>query len=201
LNDYINEAYLYYWQWLVKAKHPDTLLSVLIDIPADDTGIPLPDDYMQARLVERVLPTQRVPLQWFERFEESVYTSGVPSDNTGYIPRYRIERDRLFLEPVPNSAITQGIKLTYYFHPAELVNDTDEPDIAFKSIYHDLLVYQATTIAKSKEEGIGGGGVDLGPWGILMKKKELAFQETISPPSVQRLYVTAFVGGSDGEYS
>ena len=62
LNDYINEAYRYYWQWLFNANHPDALKNTLLDIQPQETGTDLPTDFHKVRLLERVKDNVLYPL-------------------------------------------------------------------------------------------------------------------------------------------
>lgn len=195
LNDYINEGYLYYWQWFISAKNPGAIKNTTLNIVGGTASIALPADFCMARLVERVLSTGTFPLWYSERADLPNYTAGVPSGNDTYLPKVRFEGANVILEPTPSDSVTGGIKLTYYFYPDRLTADSGvsgTPNAAFHDFFHDLIVYQCVLLAKAKEEHLGGGGADLGAWGALMRDKEQKFKETIETPTTQRQYVQPF---------
>lgn len=191
LNDYLNEAYYYYWQWLLNARDNRALKSTTLNIVADTAEIALPSDFVAARLVEKVENNVTYPIEWFERFDEPNYTGGVTYSS--HYPNFtvRFVGSNLVLEPTPNTSETGGIKLTYYFYPAEMSIDTESPDAGFSPLYHDLLPYKASVFAKTKEEQYGGGA-PLGSWEYLCQQKEQQFKASIELPSVQRACARPF---------
>lgn len=191
LNDYINEAYYYYWQWLLNARDNRALKSTTLNIVAGTAEIALPSDFIAARLVEKVEDNATYPIEWFERFDESNYTSGVTYSS--HYPNFtvRFVGSNLVLEPTPNTSETGGIKLTYYYYPTELTDDDHSPDAGFSPLYHDILPFKASTYAKTKEESYGGGA-PVGSWEFLCQQKEQQFKASIELPSVQRTYASPF---------
>lgn len=191
LTDYINEAYYYYWQWLLNARDNRALKSTTLNIVADTAEIALPSDFISARLIEKVEDNSTYPIEWFERFDEPNYTGGV--SYTGYYSGFTIRfvGTDLVLEPTPNTSETGGIKLTYYFLPAELSDDSDTPDAGFSALYHDLLLFKAAVFAKTKEESYGGGA-PVGSWEYICQQKEQQFKASIEQPSVQRMAARPF---------
>lgn len=191
LTDYINEAYYYYWEWLLNARDNRSLKSTTLDIVAGTAEIALPSDFVVARLVEKVEDNSTYPIKWFERFDEPNYTAGVSYSN--YYPDFTIRfvGSNVVLEPTPNTSQTGGIKLTYYFHPTELSDDTDIPDAGFSPLYHSLLPFKAAVYAKTKEEAYGGGA-PVGSWEYICQQKEQQFKASIEMPSVQRVCARPF---------
>ena len=192
LDGYIGESYFDLWQIMLNAKHQGTLKTDLLDIVGGTAEIPLPTDFSAARLVERVIDGGTVPLWWEERFDQPNYTTGITS---GYRFNVRFVGQNLVCEPTPSDSQTDGIKLTYYFFPEQLEDDIDTPNAALHAFYHDLIPYGAVVIAKSKEEMVGGGGADLGPWGALMQAKLERFKASVELPSVTRQAVEPFEMG------
>jgi hypothetical protein len=191
LTDYINESYYYYWQWLLNARDNRALKSTTLDIVAGTAEIAVPSDYISARLIEKVEDNSTCPIQWFERFDEPNYTGG--SSYSNYYPNFtaRFVGTDLVLEPTPNTSETGGIKLTYYFYPAELSDDSDTPVAGFSPIYHDLIPFKAAVISKTKEESYGGGA-PVGSWEYICQQKEKEFKASIELPSTQRVSVKPF---------
>lgn len=177
---------------MLAARHNGTLTNTSLDIVAATATIALPSNFAFARLVERVITSGTVPLWWNERFDSPNYTAGVTSSSDYYLPHIRFEGVNLVLEPTPLESVTGGIKLTYYFLPTRLSNNTDTPSAAFHEFYHDLLVGYCVIQAKSKEEAIGQGGADLGAFGAMQAQKEQMFKSTIEVPTVQRSAVQPF---------
>lgn len=189
LNDYVNDGYLHYWQWMVNAKHPGTFKSTTLNIVSGTSTIALPSDYLEARLVERVFDAALVPMQYQPRFDTSKATSGIVATSLlGYLPSYDFIGQNLDLNPTPQESVTSGIKLTYIFWPDRLSANGDTPNAAFHSGFHDLLVGWAVIQAKEKEEMVGGGGADAGPVLASQKRREDAFKASIELPTLQRFY-------------
>ncbi len=198
LDDYINEGYLYYWQWMINARHPGAMKNTPLNITGGTATIALPADFCMARLVERVVTSGTYPLWYQERVDDPNYTAGVPSNTDLYMPKVRFEGANLVIEPTPSDTVTGGIKLTYYFYPDRMTTDTGAtgtPNAAIHDFFHDLLVYQCVLLAKAKEEHLDSGSSDLGAWGVLMREKEQAFKSTIETPTTQRQYVQPFIIG------
>ena len=196
LIDYVNEGYIHYWQWLIQAGHPAAISdpSTSLDIVDGVNEIALPLDFVKARLVERVMDSATIPMEFFERFDTSNRTSGVSTNSLlGYVPRYRFQGPSLVLEPTPCMSQTGGILLTYFYNPDRLTSG-DTPSAPFDDLYSDLLVLYAIICAKEHEEMIspGTGGVDSAPFLGRLQRLEQKFKESIEPMSTQRLYSEAF---------
>lgn len=190
LDDYLNEGYFHYWQWMLNARYQRCRKSVFLNIVANNEAIVLPSDFAIADRVEQVRDSVTVPLRWRERFDEPNYTNGAFGWGNYTVT---FEGASLILEPTPGENVTGGIKLRYFYFPVRLVNDGDSPDAAFLDFYQDIIIGQAVLFAKAKEEAIGQGGADLGPFGALLSAKEQKFKETIELPTIQRQAVEQFV--------
>ena len=88
--------------------------------------------------------------------------------------------------------VSDGIKLTYFFIPDRLSDNSDEPDAGFNQFYHELIITKAVILAKEKEEAVGGGGADLGPFLRTLAEREQKFKESIELSTYQRFYVTMY---------
>lgn len=191
LNDYINQAYFYYWQKMIEAVNPGCLKITLLDIVANSPNVALPSDYIKERLIERVLSTGKtVPLPYRERFETT--NELAPNSGDSYIPIHRFVGRNVVLEPTPIFNQVGGIKLTHFFQISELAADGTSPDPGFIELYHWLLVYKTALSAKEKEEALGFGGVDMGPIKMKLNELEQAFKDNIESESLQRQYTELY---------
>lgn len=191
LNDYINQAYYFYWQKMIDAVNPGTMTEVFLDITQNSANVPLPADYVKERLIERVLSTGKtVPLPYRERFETTNQMAANAGDS--YIPNHRFVGRNVKLEPTPIFSEVGGIKFTYHFVPPELTADADSPDPGLSSLFHWLLVYKTALSAKEKEEALGFGGVDMGPIKVKLNELELAFKDNIETESLLRQYTELY---------
>ena len=182
LNAYINEGNRHYWKMLILAQNPISLTSAKLSIVAGTDTVALPDDFIKARLLEKIYSTYTKPLVFFERYDLPSGTSG--SSTNDYI--YRFIGSNLLLEPTPQTTETNALKLTYFKRCVEMDDDSESPE--FDEIYHDMLVDFCVCRAKEKEED-GGDGT---PFAIQLKEKEQFFKEMIENSTIQRRYTQPF---------
>lgn len=185
LNDFINQGYRYYWQWMIQAGQYITLKETNLDIVASTSTIALPSDFIKVKMLERVIDGIQIPLDYYDRTESENYTTGVSTAN--FLYSYRLLGANLVLEPTPQESATSGLKLTYFYMMDEMDDDSDIPLIPL--LYHDLLVSYAVIQAKEKEEGLAGGGADMSPFVMTMQQQEQLFKESIEPDSLQSQFV------------
>lgn len=193
LTNYINDAYLFYWQWYIDAEHPGAIAETSLNIVAGTATISLPSDFCKARLVERVYSDYTIPLQYIERWDRANRTSG--SSLFNQTPSYRIAGSngiKLILEPTPQESVTSGIKLHYFFYPLRLEDSFDEPETAFNDFFHDIIIVKAAVLAKDKEESVAGGGSPTAGFSRYLEEREQKLKETIAQASLQRTYVEPF---------
>ena len=188
LNNYINQGYYFYWNQAIREQYFLTLKATTLDIVAGTAEIALPSDYLQARLVEKVFTDRTVPLQYQERFMESNGTSTGLTNRTLFT--YAYVGSNLVLQPTPQTSETGGIKLTYFYRPALLSDDTDEPVI--DPFYQDLLVLYCVVEAKQKEEAIANTGADLAPFVMTLRNLEQSYKEMIEQSTIQPSYVRPY---------
>jgi hypothetical protein len=70
---------------------------------------------------------------------------GIPSD-------YSIIGNNIVTSIPPNKSLVDGLKVTFVPYPLNLVNDTDEVDVAFTGLGEQCIAYYAVLMAKSQEE-------------------------------------------------
>jgi len=187
--DYINDGYYQYWMWMIRAVNRGVVKSTTLNITADTAEIALPSDYFLARLVERVVDSATIPMDYKERYDSANRTSGTSSSASfGYVPQYHFEGQNLIIEPTPGDTVANGIKLTYIFIPDRMTAGTDEPDDGFPDFFHDLLVGYCVIQAKEKEEMVTPGGADISPFVVSQGKREQMFKEVIELETLQRIY-------------
>lgn len=192
LNNAINEGYFYYWQWLIQASSPNALFGpTLLNIVADTATVALPSDCIKIRLLEKLVGTEWVPLDYFERFDTSTSSQSVgwtynESQNFSLVGR------NLVLDPIPAESVTGGLRVTYYFRPTRLTSDSHSPNDGFDALYHDLLHLYCVKKAKAKEEGVAGGGADSTPFLSDLAQLEAQFKQSIEPATQHRSYTQLF---------
>lgn len=192
LDDYINETYRKIWQLLIDDSNRKALKTDDLSLVENTREIALPTDFVKVRLLEHKVGTVYYPCTYYERYDTSVGTDESPYSEVGdqYAFAYSFLGDNLILEPTPMNSETDTLRMTYFYVPDYLDDDTDEPNIP--TIYQDLLVLGCVIQAKEKEEMIGGGGTSTAPfvsdYNDLMDK----FRNSISKQSQQRTYSQPF---------
>lgn len=189
LNDYIDQGYNFYWQWMVQAQHNLTITTTTLNLVSGTATIALPSDFLEARLVERVTANYTIPLPYYERYNTLNMTSGYV-DNASAVYTCRFLGSSLLLEPTPQITETGGIKLTYFRTPTALSSDSDTPEIP--SIFHDMLVTYTVIQAKEKEEAESNQPADVAPFIRTLEKQEQLFKESIERSTTQRVFVQPF---------
>lgn len=102
LNNWITQAYYYYYQWIIQSFEGYFSKDTLIDIISGKSRYDTPSDFFKIRLLERILPTQTVPLRPFDRMETPNVTIGA-NYGTFNVPTYRFEGNYIILEPTPDT--------------------------------------------------------------------------------------------------
>lgn len=179
---------------MLRAGYYGCIATNSFDLAAGTASYALPADFVEARLVERILPGGTVPLDYNERYDTPNRTTGTTVNSSAYyLPSYHFEGANIVLEQTPQETTTglTGIKLTYWKIPVRLVSDSDTPDAAFKDLWHDMLVLYCAKGAKEKEELKGMGGVDFQITGTLARLEQ-SFKESINVPTAQRQTVQPY---------
>jgi hypothetical protein len=192
LDDYINETYRKIWELLIDNSYRKALKVANLNLVANTRTVALPSDYVKTRLIEHLVGSIYYPCKYYERYDTPVGSDSSPSAAYGdqYSFSYSFLGDSLVFEPTPINSETGSIRLTYFYIPDYLEDDTDEPDIP--SLYHDLFVLGCVIQAKEKEEMIGGGGASIAPFVSDYADLWDKFLNSISKQSQQRTYSQAF---------
>lgn len=122
------------------------------DLVAEQERYPWPLGFERCTKMEIVRTTGRtVPI---ERQERHFDVKSLPSDSQdSYTPTYRAISGGFVLEPAPNYAATDGLRLEYFGLPAELVADGDSWHVDFPRSFDELLIMDAA-IACLDSEGL-----------------------------------------------
>lgn len=192
LNNWINQAYFYYYMELVDAYESYFATVVLINIVAGTATYPLPLDFDKIRLLERIVDgTTTVPLQEFNRIEAPNVISGFTYTNS-YFPTYRFFGTNFLLEPTPSNSQTNGLRLEYVPIPLTMALDIDAPNPAFLDHWQEMIVLKAAISAKMKEEMVGNQGADLGPFMTMLTTWENKVKEALEQRTMARRYTEPF---------
>lgn len=185
LNNWLNQAYYYYYQWVIQSFEGYFSKDILVTITAGQPKYPVPADFFKIRLLERVLPTQTVPMRAFDRMETPNVTSGA-NYGTFNVPTYRFEGQNIVLEPTPDSTFVNGMRLEYYPQPISLTavgaTDSTTLDAGYLEVWEEPIVLRAVISAKQKEEAVANTGTDLGP----LWKQVLEYEQNIKEAAQQR---------------
>jgi hypothetical protein len=111
INNWLNQSYFYYYQWIMQSFQGYFLKDTLMDINAGQDKYTVPADFFKIRLLERILPTQTVPMRVFDRMESPNVTTGANYGNFA-VPTYRFEGEYIVLEPTPDSTFTSTDLIT-----------------------------------------------------------------------------------------
>jgi hypothetical protein len=149
---YINEAYKYYYNYLVHSDYNRLRSTTNLSIVSGTETVALPSGCLSCSMLERVFDTKTIPLEYKERFEYRNITSG--ADSSYYLPTWTVRGSNIVLEPTPTASWTNGLLLHYYPEPSEMSSDSDEPDAGFLSTFHGMLPVKAAIFAKEgRQEG------------------------------------------------
>lgn len=196
LNTWINQAYFYYYMWIVASFEGYFAKDILIDIVATQPKYAIPNDFYKIRLLERVYNSWTVPLRVYDRMETANITANSNYSQL-YLPTYRFEGQNIVLEPTPDTDITGGLRLEYVPQPTALTVDASTPDAGYLTMWEEPLVIRAAISAKMKEESVVNSGTDVGTLQSLMTNYEQTIKESFEQRTMQRRYTEPF-GPEDG---
>jgi hypothetical protein len=122
------------------------------DLVAEQERYPWPNGWERCTKMEIVRTDGRtVPI---ERHERHFSVKGLPSaTQDSYLPNYRAISGGFVLEPAPNYAATDGIRIEYFGLPAELVADGDRWHVDYPRSFDELVILDAA-IACLDSEGL-----------------------------------------------
>lgn len=177
---------------MVDLSYRKAMTVVDLDLTGLDRTVPLPDNFLKARLLEHKVGEVYFPCMYYNRFDTTAGSNTATSATVGdyYRFAYSFLGDDIILEPTPLNDETDSLRLTYFFEPEILEDDADEPD--FPSIYHRVLVLDSVIQAKGKEEMIAGVGADTDPFIREYQDLYNKFVDNISSQSSQRTFSEPF---------
>lgn len=190
INSQINEAYRFYWAFILKLDEAYFNTTSQISFDANSAGeYSLPADFFKLKLVSRNLSNSKAPLRYFERFENTI--SNLSSNSTYNLPTYRFRGKKIVFEPAPDFTETNACELEYTKKPTSLSASVDV-DTDFPDLGEDCIVLRATIKCKSIEEMIAGGGADTDPFIADLLSTEQMLKEAIEQRTTARVYVEQF---------
>lgn len=140
---WLNDAYLYMVDEITK-NNPDYFTkSSVTNIVADQQEYDLPTDFDKALMVNIKLNDTWFKALPFHNINSVPIHSRTDSTQgfTSSAPHYYIIGDNIGFMPIPETAVTGGIKVWYVYTPSELSADSDEP--AFSKKFHHIIKYGA----------------------------------------------------------
>lgn len=198
LNNWINQGYFFYYQWVVMSFDGYFAEETNLNIVANQALYPMPANFYKIRLLERIFSTFTVPLRVFDRMESANMTSNTNFSNL-YLPTYRFEGSSVVLEPTPGLSITNGLRLEYVPQPVQMNLDSDSPDPDFLVMWEETIVLRAAIAAKMKEESVVNQGTDVGTLQSLLGQWEQNIKESIEVRTEGRRYTEPY-GMDEGSY-
>jgi len=191
LIQYINQGYMYLWQILIDAGNRKSLkVDSTLGTTANTREVALPSDFNRVRLLEHLNGSIWYPCKFYERYDTLVTNSNYADVGSQLSYAYSIVGDDIILEPTPDETVLNNLRLTYFYQPDEMTDDSDVPSIEI--IYHEILVSYCCVQAKEKEEMIAGGGADTGPFVATYSQQLQRFINNTQLPSQQRVYAQPF---------
>lgn len=192
LNNWINQAYFYYYMELVDAYESYFATTIFYNIVSGLANYPLPADFDKLRLLERVIDgTTTVPLMEFNRLEAPNIISNFTYTNA-YLPTFRFYGSEFLLEPTPSVNVANGLRFEYVPAPVTMVLDSDQPNQGFLNHWQETIVLKAVISAKMKEEMVGNQGADLGPFQTMLTTWENKVKEALEQRTMGRRYTEPF---------
>ncbi|MBP7209567.1 MAG: hypothetical protein KBA02_00060 [Paludibacteraceae bacterium] len=191
LNNWIEQAYNYYYMWVIQTFDGYFAKDILMNIVAGQAKYALPSDFFKIRLLERVYPTQTIPLKFFDRIETPNIISGA---NYGLynVPTYRFEGQNIVLEPTPDASFTNALRLEYYPQPTTLSAESSTLDDGYLPLWEEPLVLRAVISAKQKSETVTSGGEDIDPLWKQVYEFEQNIKESAEQRTIGRKYTEVF---------
>lgn len=152
LTAWLNEAYMYMVDEIVKQNADYFTTSKLSDVNANEQEYSLPADYEKVLMVnimysgnwKRALPLPNI---------NAIPVIQIPNSGQGFVvddPRFYIYGGFIGFLPIPTTTASEGLKLWYVYTPTELVGDSDSPAIPAK--YHHLITMGAYAIYLDQDD-------------------------------------------------
>lgn len=198
INAQINESYNHYWGLIIKAFESYFATKSNIDFDGNSSGVyDLPSDCFKVRLVSRIMSNEKIPLRYYERYDNAVPTT--ISQSIYNMPTYRFRGSQIIFEPAPDFSLSDAIELEYIrkLNPLSASVDVDSQFAAIPPA-EDCVVLRATIKCKQIEEMVAGGGADNTPFINDLLTSEQMLKEIIEQRSTSRIYVEQW-GESDND--
>ena len=196
INNQLNEAYHFYWAFILELFEGHFATTSQISFDANISGeYTLPADFFKARVVLRNQSGQTTPLQYCERYDYAV--ANTDASSTFNLPTYRFRGQKLVFEPAPLLTETNAVTLEYIKTLTNLSASQDVDD-SFPALAEDCMILKAVIKCKSIEEMVAGSGSDADPFISDLKTAEQLLKESMEQRTVARQYVEPF-GGEESE--
>lgn len=196
INNQLNEAYRFYWLFIIRHHEGYFLTSDNIDFDGNADGeYALPTDFFNSRLVSRIFSTEKVPLKNYERYDTAV--TKTVTNLTFNLPTYRIKGSKIKFEPGPDFSETDAVELEYIKTLPDL-SVLVNVDSEYPSVAEDCVVIRATIKCKEIEEMVAGEGADTAPFIRDLISCEQILKEALEQRVIARRYVEQFgISGDD----
>lgn len=186
IDSYINTAYEHYYSIAVDENYAGLLSApASLNIVAATETVALPSDFFKAKMLERVFPTRTISLTYYDRLDGVGYLT--TSDQSYYLPTWKIVGDNISLDPVPQSAYASGLKLHYWPVPTIMSGSSSTPASGFRAPWHRMLPLRAAMIAKGgREEN------DISALQRMLEPMEVNFMSNLESITAGRKFVEPF---------
>ena len=192
IDNQLSEAYRFYWAWIIKLHEGYFLKTDNISYDANSAGeYALPSDFFKIRLLSRVISAEKIPLRYFERYDNALPTT---LTNSIYnLPTYRMRGSKLVIEPAPDFSLTNALELEYTRTLSALSASVDvDSEFAGIPTAEDCLVIRAVIKCKGIEEMVAGGGADIDPFIKDLLTTEQMLKEAVEQRVTARQFVEQF---------
>jgi hypothetical protein len=190
VNNQINEAYRYYWAFIIKLHEGYFTTTDNINFNSNSAGLyDLPTDFFKARLVSRILSNGKIPLRYRERYDYAV--ADTLGDSTYSFPTYRFRGAQILFEPAPGFFEDNAVELEYIKTLTNLSTSV-AVDSEYPALGEDCVVSRAVIKCKEIEEMVAGGGADTAPFIRDLLTTEQMLKEALEQRTVTRQFVQPF---------
>lgn len=166
----INSNYRRRCAQLVMAHEGYFKLVATRSLVADQGAYAFPDGFERLQKVELVRTDGTTePIEAQERHFQANPPPAAGGDN--YIPTYRMLSGGLVLEPAPNEAVTDGLRIEYTGVPTLLTDDDDAFHTDFPRSFDELVILDSVVAALDSEDMMETGQVKT----VLRQRQEFEF--------------------------
>jgi len=199
LNQMFNASYRHRCAQLIMAFEGFFTQVATRDLTADKDTYGLPEGTQRVLKIELVRSDgTTVPLERWERHDESNPTSTNSSVGDSYLPNYRPLSNGFKLEPGPTETVTDGLRIEYSGVPVILSANADKLHPSYPELLDELLVLDTVVLALQAE-----GVHEAGPQAAIYRMRsewEFQFERFIEQRFVSRDRIDPFIVGPDIDY-